>query len=85
MVQRLDGSLTIGDTHAYDEPFDFDVDRTPYDHLQDRRRGDARRGDPARPRRWAGVYSQVTAGSALYHRAEPEPASWWSPVRAAAA
>ena len=26
LVQRLDGSLTIGDTHEYDEPFAFDVD-----------------------------------------------------------
>ena len=25
LVQRLDGSLTIGDTHEYDEPFAFDV------------------------------------------------------------
>lgn len=32
-VQRLHGDLTIGDTHAYDEPFDFDVDEEPYDHL----------------------------------------------------
>jgi hypothetical protein len=26
LAQRLDGSLTIGDTHAYDEPFAFDLD-----------------------------------------------------------
>lgn len=26
LAQRADGSLTIGDTHCYDEPFDFDVD-----------------------------------------------------------
>nr|WP_130346060.1 FAD-dependent oxidoreductase [Herbihabitans rhizosphaerae] len=25
MVQRSDGSLTIGDTHSYDQPFGFDV------------------------------------------------------------
>ena len=36
LVQRLDGSLTIGDTHSYDEPFDFDVDEAPYDHLRAR-------------------------------------------------
>jgi hypothetical protein len=29
LVQRLDGSLTIGDTHSYDEPFDFDLDEAP--------------------------------------------------------
>ena len=32
-VQRLDGGLTIGDTHAYDEPFGFAVDEEPYNHL----------------------------------------------------
>ena len=26
MVQRVDGSLTIGDTHDYGEPFPFDVE-----------------------------------------------------------
>ena len=36
LVQRLDGSLTIGDTHEYDEPFGFDVDEDAYDHLLDR-------------------------------------------------
>ena len=34
MTQRLDGCLTIGDTHAYDEPFAFDVDDAAYDHLK---------------------------------------------------
>ena len=34
LVQRLDGSLTIGDTHSYAEPFGFDVDEEPYDHLR---------------------------------------------------
>jgi glycine/D-amino acid oxidase-like deaminating enzyme len=67
LVQRLDGGLTIGDTHAYDEPFPFDVDEAAYDHL----RGRASRllGVPLPPtrRRWAGVYSQVT-GDNLYHR-----------------
>ena len=32
-VQRLHGGLTIGDTHEYDEPFAFDVDEEPYEHL----------------------------------------------------
>ena len=68
MVQRLDGSLTIGDTHAYDEPFDFDVQEEPYDHL--RAVAEAILGGPVprTVRRWAGVYSQVTDDS-LYHRA----------------
>jgi FAD dependent oxidoreductase TIGR03364 len=60
MAQRMDGSLTIGDTHGYDEPFEFDVEEPPYDELY--RRASAVIG-PAMPRvirRWAGVYSQVT-------------------------
>jgi FAD dependent oxidoreductase TIGR03364 len=69
LVQRLDGSLTIGDTHSYDEPFPFDVDELPYDHLL----GQAARllgCEPPRVRlRWAGVYSQVT-GTELYHRSQ---------------
>jgi FAD dependent oxidoreductase TIGR03364 len=72
LVQRLDGTLTIGDTHHYDEPFGFDLDEQLYDHL----RGRAERflGCPLPPtrRRWAGVYSQVT-GPELYHRSELEP------------
>ena len=72
LVQRLDGSLTIGDTHSYDEPFDFDVDELPYDHL--RARAEQLLGVPVPPtrRRWAGVYSQVT-GSELYHRSQVAP------------
>ena len=29
LVQRAHGGLTIGDTHAYDEPFDFDLNESP--------------------------------------------------------
>ena len=73
MVQRADGGLTIGDTHEYDEPFTFDVDSDAYDHLQ--ARAEALLGAPIPPvqRRWAGVYSEVSIGTALYHRSEPEP------------
>jgi FAD dependent oxidoreductase TIGR03364 len=72
LVQRLDGSLTIGDTHSYAEPFDFDVDEQPYDHL--RSRAEQLLGGPLPPvrRRWAGVYSQVT-GTELYHRSSAGP------------
>ena len=72
LVQRLDGSLTIGDTHSYQEPFDFDVDEAPYDHL--RAKAEQLLGSPLPPvrRRWAGVYSQVT-GPELYHRSEVAP------------
>jgi FAD dependent oxidoreductase TIGR03364 len=72
MVQRLDGSLTIGDTHSYAEPFDFDVDEAPYDHL--RARAELLLGTrlPRVRRRWAGVYSQAT-GPELYHRSQVAP------------
>jgi FAD dependent oxidoreductase TIGR03364 len=72
LVQRLDGSLTIGDTHEYDEPFAFDVHEDAYDHL--RGRAEQLLGSPLPPtqRRWAGVYSQVT-GTDLYHRSQIAP------------
>jgi FAD dependent oxidoreductase TIGR03364 len=72
LVQRLDGGLTIGDTHEYDEPFAFDVHEDAYDHL--RAKAEKLLGTPLPPaeRRWAGVYSQVT-GLELYHRSEVAP------------
>ena len=73
MVQRADGSLTIGDTHEYAEPFAFDVDSDAYDHLQARAEALLGAPLPRIQRRWAGVYSEVGTGPALYHRSEPEP------------
>ena len=72
LVQRPDGSLTIGDTHEYGEPFGFDVDEDAYDHL--RARAETLLGSPLPPvqRRWAGVYSQLT-GDGLYHRSQIAP------------
>ncbi|MGN6794865.1 MAG: TIGR03364 family FAD-dependent oxidoreductase [Streptosporangiaceae bacterium] len=72
LAQRLDGSLTIGDTHAYDEPFDFDLDEAPYDHL--RRMAEQLLGSALPPtrRRWAGVYSQAT-GAEIYLRGQVAP------------
>jgi FAD dependent oxidoreductase TIGR03364 len=72
MVQRLDGSLTIGDTHCAVEPFPFDVDEAPYDHLKARAEELLGRRLPPVRRRWAGVYSQVT-DDRIYHRSEPSP------------
>jgi FAD dependent oxidoreductase TIGR03364 len=69
LVQRLDGTLTIGDTHDYDEPFPFDLDEAPYEHLRARARELLGTGLPPTRRRWAGVYSQATTGE-LYHRAQ---------------
>jgi FAD dependent oxidoreductase TIGR03364 len=72
LVQRLDGSLTIGDTHEYAEPFAFDVDEVPYDHLRGRAERLLGTALPATRRRWAGVYSQVTTDE-LYHRSAVAP------------
>jgi FAD dependent oxidoreductase TIGR03364 len=73
LVQRLDGSLTIGDTHEYDEPFGFDVDETAYDHLLARASALLGASLPRVQRRWAGVYSEVVGTTALYHRSEVAP------------
>jgi FAD dependent oxidoreductase TIGR03364 len=73
LVQRAGGGLTIGDTHEYDEPFAFDTDSDAYDHLQARAEALLGTPIPRIQRRWAGVYSEVSTGAALYHRSEPEP------------
>jgi FAD dependent oxidoreductase TIGR03364 len=72
LVQRLDGSLTIGDTHSYQEPFDFDVDEAPFDHLVAKAEQLLGTQLPPVRRRWAGVYSQAT-GPELYHRSQVAP------------
>jgi glycine/D-amino acid oxidase-like deaminating enzyme len=69
LVQRPDGGLTIGDTHAYDEPFDVGLEEPPYDYL--RRQAEAILGVRLSHiiRRWSGVYSQPLDGSVCYrHR-----------------
>ncbi len=62
LVQRTDGGLTVGDTHAYDEPFDFALSEAPTEELLAR----AARilGAPLPPvrRRWEGVYAQRRDG-----------------------
>jgi len=73
LVQRLDGSLTIGDTHSYDEPFGFDVDEDAYDHLLSRASTLLGVPLPRVQRRWAGVYSEVVGTQALYHRSDVAP------------
>ncbi|MEI8051556.1 MAG: FAD-dependent oxidoreductase, partial [Actinomycetes bacterium] len=54
--QRLDGSLTVGDTHYYEQPFDFDLDEDPTTHLVDTLAAVLGRPVPRIVRRWAGVY-----------------------------
>jgi glycine/D-amino acid oxidase-like deaminating enzyme len=64
VAQRASGVLTIGDTHEYEEPYDFSLDEAPYLHLLGR--AESLLGEPVPPvrRRWAGVYSQAVDGSA---------------------
>ncbi|HEX4247746.1 MAG TPA: TIGR03364 family FAD-dependent oxidoreductase [Pseudonocardia sp.] len=75
-VQRAHGGLTIGDTHEYDEPFPFDLDEAPYEHLA----GvvEALLGRPLPPivRRWAGVYAQCLDTTQIVHRQTVDPALW---------
>jgi len=68
LVQRLDGALTIGDTHHYDQPFDFAVDETLYDDLRSRAEGILGWTLPPVVRRWSGVYTGTTDGSICFRR-----------------
>lgn len=72
-VQRIDGGLTIGDTHEYTEPFAFDVDESPYEHLTEVTESFLGRALPRIRRRWAGVYSQCLDPEEIVCRVEPEP------------
>jgi FAD dependent oxidoreductase TIGR03364 len=76
MVQRLDGSLTIGDTHGYTEPFPFDIQDAPYRHLIDV--AESLLGGPLPPvrQRWAGVYAQCQDTTRVAHRAQPVDGVW---------
>ncbi|AEW94273.1 MULTISPECIES: TIGR03364 family FAD-dependent oxidoreductase [Streptomycetaceae] len=76
MVQRLDGGLTIGDTHEYDEPFGFDVDEEPYDHLATVAGELLGRPIPRVRRRWAGVYAQCLDPAAVVHRRQLPDGAW---------
>jgi glycine/D-amino acid oxidase-like deaminating enzyme len=75
LQQRLDGCLTVGDTHEVDEPFPVSVAEAPYGHLRDRVESLLGRPMPPVRRRWAGVYCQ-TAEGALYHRERLGEATW---------
>jgi FAD dependent oxidoreductase TIGR03364 len=60
LVQRADGTLTIGDTHAYDEPFDFKLEEKPYQYLHNLASELIGHRLPPIAKRWPGVYSQRT-------------------------
>ncbi|MDI5967940.1 TIGR03364 family FAD-dependent oxidoreductase [Streptomyces sp. SL13] len=76
MVQRLDGGLTIGDTHEYDDAFAFDVTEDPYDHLRERAAELLGRPLPRIRRRWAGVYAQCVDTSRVVHREQVLDGVW---------
>jgi FAD dependent oxidoreductase TIGR03364 len=62
LVQRPDGGLTVGDTHAYDEPFDFALSEAPTDELLTRASRILGAPLPRVRRRWSGTYSQRRDG-----------------------
>lgn len=72
MVQRADGTLTIGDTHSYEEPFDFAYAEEVADELV--RRAGRVLGVPVPRvvRRWQGVYSRCL-DDRLCYRAQVMP------------
>ena len=72
LVQRADGSCTIGDTHEYDEPFDHELAEAPYEHLRSVITKIFGVEAPQIERRWDGVYSQSTSKD-IYFRKEIEP------------
>ena len=73
--QRANGELTVGDTHAYDEPFDFATDEAPYDHLAERAESILGRRLPPVTRRWTGAYSQAL-DEAVCHRRQVRSGVW---------
>jgi glycine/D-amino acid oxidase-like deaminating enzyme len=70
--QRAGGELTVGDTHRYQEPFDFAVDERPLSYLLARLEALLGRPLPPVVRRWTGVYSEATDGR-LCHRRDVLP------------
>jgi FAD dependent oxidoreductase TIGR03364 len=72
LVQRLDGTMTIGDTHEYTEPFSHEIYEAPYDHLRSVMDSIFGQQVPRIERRWDGVYSQSTSEE-IYIRREIAP------------
>ena len=75
LVQRPDGGLTIGDTHAYDEPFDFALREDATEELVARARRILGTELPPIRRRWEGVYAQCLDGRVCF-REEIAPGVW---------
>ncbi|TSA20452.1 MAG: TIGR03364 family FAD-dependent oxidoreductase [Actinomycetales bacterium] len=62
LVQRKDGTLTIGDTHEYKEPFEFKLHEGPYQYLHDLASDLIGTKIPPIIHRWDGIYSQQING-----------------------
>jgi glycine/D-amino acid oxidase-like deaminating enzyme len=75
LVQRPDGALTVGDTHAYDEPFDFALREDATEELAARAGRILGAALPPVRRRWAGVYAQCRDGRVCV-REEIAPGVW---------
>jgi FAD dependent oxidoreductase TIGR03364 len=68
LVQRIGGGLTIGDTHVYEEPFDFAVEESVYEALRERAEAILGWALPKVVRRWSGTYSLVTDGRPCFRK-----------------
>lgn len=68
LVQRADGTLTIGDTHEYLQPFEFKLREDPYTYLHDIASRLIGRKIPPIINRWDGVYSQRIDGAVCDRR-----------------
>jgi FAD dependent oxidoreductase TIGR03364 len=75
LVQRESGALTIGDTHTYDEPFDFAVEEAVVRELQRRAEETLGWPIPEVERRWTGVYT-LTPDEQLCHRQRLDAGVW---------
>jgi len=58
-VQRLHGGLTVGDTHQYDEPFDFALEDEAVELVLELAQRTLGVPFPPVRRRWVGVYHQL--------------------------
>ncbi|HUA95677.1 MAG TPA: FAD-dependent oxidoreductase [Acidimicrobiales bacterium] len=72
LVQRAGGGLTIGDTHTYEEPFDFAIEEHLYEDLRSRAEAILGWDLPPVVRRWAGVYTG-SADERICYRSTVEP------------
>ena len=68
LVQRTDGTLPNGDTHEYDEPFEFTLREDVYQYLHEVASDILGQKIPPITRRWDGVYSQRTDGAICERR-----------------